>query len=104
LPLDIGVTDAARRTPDMPLYTLRNKATGETVQTTDPGRALITGKWRDVARFKGPILRGLAARPPYFHNGLAADLAEVVDFYDTRFAMGMTAQERADLVAFLRAL
>jgi cytochrome c peroxidase len=88
----------------MPLYTLRNKATGETVQTTDPGRALITGKWRDVARFKGPILRGLAARPPYFHNGLAADLAEVVDFHDTRFAMGMTAQERADLVAFLRAL
>jgi hypothetical protein len=104
LPLDIGVTDAARRTPDMPLYTLRNKATGETVQTTDPGRALITGKWRDVARFKGPILRGLAARPPYFHNGLAADLAEVVDFYDTRFAMGMTAQEKADLAAFLRTL
>ncbi|MGZ9030803.1 MAG: cytochrome C, partial [Burkholderiaceae bacterium] len=62
LPLDIGVTDASRRTPDMPLYTLRHIQTGETVQTTDPGRALITGKWRDIARFKGPILRGLAAR------------------------------------------
>ena len=48
--------------------------------------------------------RGLAARAPYFHNGSAATLAEVVDFYDTRFAMHLTAQEKADLVAFLRSL
>ena len=104
LPLDIGVADAARRTPDMPLYTLRNKVTGETVQTTDPGRALVTGKWNDIARFKGPILRGLASRAPYFHNGMAKDLAEAVEFYNTRFELGLTPQESADLVAFLRAL
>jgi cytochrome c peroxidase len=104
LPLDIGVTDASRRTPDMPLYTFRHKTTGETVQTTDPGRALITGNWRDMARFKGPILRGLAGRAPYFHNGLAKDLEEAVEFYDTRFAMGLSVQEKADLVAFLRTL
>ena len=48
------------------------------------------------------MLRGLAARPPYFHNGSAADLGEVVDFYDTRFAIGFTDREKADLVAFLR--
>ncbi|HEY0480295.1 MAG TPA: hypothetical protein VGD37_22405, partial [Kofleriaceae bacterium] len=71
-PLNIGLTDASRRTPDMPLYTLRNKATGETVQTTDPGRALISGKWKHIGRFKGPILRALATRAPYFHNGFAA--------------------------------
>jgi cytochrome c peroxidase len=104
MPLDIGVADAARRTPDMPLYTLRNKATGETLQTTDPGRALITGKWSDIGRFKGPILRALAARAPYFHNGMARDLATAVDFYDTRFGIGFTADEKADLIAFLRAL
>jgi cytochrome c peroxidase len=104
LPLDIGLTDASRRTPDMPLYTLRNNTTGATITTTDPGRALITGKWADVARFKGPILRGLAARPPYFHNGLAATLADAVTFYDTRFGIGFTAQEKADLVAFLQTL
>ena len=104
LALDIGVTDASRRTPDMPLYTLRNKSTGETIQTTDPGRALITGKWRDVARFKGPILRALAARAPYFHNGLAEDLEAAVEFYDTRFEMGMSVEEKADLVSFLRTL
>ncbi len=102
--LDIGLTDASLRTPDMPLYTLRNNTTGEIRLTTDPGRALITGKWKDVGRFKGAVLRGLAARAPYFHNGLAASLMDVVDFYDSRFSMGLTAQEKADLVAFMRSL
>ena len=104
LPLDIGLTTEARRTPDLPLYTFRNKTTGEIVRTTDPGRALITGKWKHMSLFKGPILRALAARPPYFHNGSAATLEEVVDFYDTRFGLGLSPQEKADLVAFLRAL
>jgi len=104
LPLDIGLTDPSRRTSDMPLYTLRNIATGELYQTTDPGKALITGKWKDRSRFKGPILRGLAARAPYFHNGFAASLAEAVDFYDTRFGIGFNAQEKSDLETFLRSL
>jgi cytochrome c peroxidase len=104
LPLDLGLTTEARRTPDMPLYTFRNKTTGEILKTTDPGRALITGKWKHISLFKGPILRGLAARAPYFHNGSAATLADAVDFYNTRFNLALTAQEKADLVAFLRAL
>jgi hypothetical protein len=103
-PLNIGLVDASRRTPDMPLYTLRNKATGETVKVTDPGRALIDGKWAHIGRFKGPMLRDLAPRAPYFHNGFAADLDAVVDFYDTRFNIGFTKQEKSDLVAFLRSL
>lgn len=102
-PLDIGLA-APGVAPYLPVYTLRNPTTGDAVQTTDPGRALITGKWRDINRFKGPILRGLAGRAPYFHNGSAATLAEVVEFYDTRFNMGLTAQEKADLIAFLRSL
>ena len=104
MPLDIGLTDASRATPDLPLYLLRNKTTGQTVLTTDPGRALITGKWSDIGRFKGPTLRSLASRAPYFHNGSAASVEAVVDFYDQRFAIGLTAAEKADLAAFLRAL
>ena len=104
-PLDIGISDASRRTPDMPLYTLRHlQAPFETVETTDPGRALITGQWKDIGRFKGPTLRGLAARPPYFHNGSAPDVGAVVDFYDQRFGIGFTAEEKRDLIAFLRTL
>ena len=103
-PLNIGLTEASRRTADMPLYTLRRISTGDTVRTTDPGRAMITGKWADVGKFKGPVLRGLASRAPYFHNGFAATLDAVIDFYETRFNIGLTPREKADLAAFLRAL
>jgi hypothetical protein len=104
MPLNIGISDESRRTADMPLYSLRNKVTGVITKTTDPGRAMISGKWADIGKFKGPTLRALAARPPYFHNGSAGSLADVVDFYDTRFQLGLTAQEKEDLIAFLRSM
>jgi cytochrome c peroxidase len=104
LPLHIGLTDAGRRTPDLPFRTWRHKTTGATVQTTDPGRALITGKWNDIGRSKGPTLHALAARAPYFHNGSVEDLNDVVRFRKDRFGIGFTGQERDDLVAFLKAL
>ncbi|HTA42138.1 MAG TPA: hypothetical protein VK789_06815 [Bryobacteraceae bacterium] len=106
VPLNIGVADLSNPlgVSWLPVVTLRNNTTGETVQTTDPGRALITGLWADIGKVKGPVLRGLAARAPYFHNGSAASLLDAVNFYDTRFAIGFTAQEKADLVAFLNSL
>jgi cytochrome c peroxidase len=107
-PLRIGVDEprpaGGLDATGLPVYTLRNDATGALVRTTDPGRALVTGRWADVGKFKGPVLRALASRPPYFHNGSARTLADVVRFYDERFAIGLTAAERADLVAFLSAL
>jgi cytochrome c peroxidase len=41
---------------------------------------------------------------PWFHNGAAATLEDVVQFYDQRFGIGLSPQDKADLVAFLRAL
>jgi cytochrome c peroxidase len=99
-----GVADASLRTADQPLYTLRNRLTGELVETTDPGAALVTGKWSDIGKVKTPSLRSMAARAPYFHNGAAADLADVVAFYDKRFRIGLTPREAADLTAFLKVL
>jgi cytochrome c peroxidase len=104
LAIDIGLNAASRRTPDMPLYTLKNKNTNAIVQTMDPGRAMVTGKWADIGKMKGPILRGLSGRAPYFHNGSAANLMDAVDFYDTRFGIGFSQQEKNDLVAFLSSL
>jgi cytochrome c peroxidase len=101
---NIGVSAGARRTPDMPLYTMRRKSTGETIQTTDPGRALVTGLWADMDSFKVPSLRGLSARAPYFHNGSAKTLEELVTFYETVAGFNFTPAEEADLVAFLKAL
>jgi hypothetical protein len=102
--LNIGVADASRRPPGLPLYTLRRRATGEILRITDPGRAMVTGKWDDIGKFKGPVLRALSARPPYFHDGSAATLMDVIDFYDARFQARFTPREKADLLAFLRAL
>jgi hypothetical protein len=102
--MDLGLSEPELRTPDVPLYTLRNLATNEVRQTTDPGRALISGKWQDLNRFKVPSMRGLAARAPYFHNGSAATLRDVVEFYRDRFHIEYSEQEIEDLVAFLRSL
>jgi cytochrome c peroxidase len=104
--LNIGVGDVGGPLDlaYLPVITVQNKVTGETRVTTDPGRALITGQWKDVGKMKGPILRGLASRAPYFHNGSAASLDDVVHFYDERFHIGLTAQDKKDLVAFLKAL
>ena len=65
---------------------------------------MITGKCADVGKVKGPVLRGLAARAPYFHTGSAATLDDVTDFYNRRFALQLTGRDKADLVAFLGAL
>ncbi|HTL62528.1 MAG TPA: hypothetical protein VL261_12850 [Nitrospira sp.] len=106
-PLNIGVSDLTSPldVKYLPVITLRNKQDhSKVIDTTDPGRALITGKWEDIGKLKGPVLRGLAARAPYFHNGSADGLKEVVKFYNVRFSMGLTDTEQADLVAFLSVL
>jgi cytochrome c peroxidase len=105
-PLNIGVGDlnSPLDVSYLPVITLQNKTTLEIKTTTDPGRALITGLWKDVGRLKGPILRGLASRAPYFHNGSANSLDDAVEFYNQRFNIGFTPQEKKDLVAFLSAL
>jgi len=88
----------------LPVYTIRCNTTGALVQVTDAGRAMISGKCADIGKLKGPVLRGLAARAPYFHNGSAATLSDAVDFYDQRFNLNLTPQQKADLVAFLQTL
>ncbi len=94
------------RTLDLPLYTLRQKAAPNAIRkTTDPGRALITGVWADVNKFKAPSLRGLAGHAPYFHNGSAATLEDVIDAYQAAgFQFNFTPQEKADIVKFLKSL
>ena len=106
LAIDIGVTAANPPGLDvslLPTYTFRSSG-GQQITVTDPGRGLITGKFADLGKTKGPILRALAARAPYFHNGSAPDLPTLVSFYNARFAIGLSATEQADLVAFLGAL
>jgi cytochrome c peroxidase len=112
-PLNIGIADAGANTPPaldisgLPVFTLTCTAgplKDQTFVVTDPGRALISGNCADIGKVKGPILRGLAARAPYFHNGSAATLLDAVNFYDKRFNIGFTDQQKEDLVNFLKTL
>ncbi len=111
LPLDIGTSNptdpvlhAGTYLPVFHLTCVSGPLAGQTFDTTDIGRGLITGNCADISKVKGPILHELSARAPYFHNGAAASLSDAVNFYDTRFSIGLSAQDKADLVAFLQAL
>jgi cytochrome c peroxidase len=72
--------------------------------TTDMGQALIDGRFDHVGKIKGPILRGLSARAPYFHNGSAQTLLDVARFYEKRFGLVLTPRDELDLVNFLSVL
>jgi cytochrome c peroxidase len=67
---------------------------------TDPTYALRSA----TKMYRTTPLRGLALHPPYFHDGSAATLGDVVNHYDTVFNLGLTAQQKSDLVQYLRTL
>jgi len=102
---DTGVADASGANPlftsDFPIYTFRRNSDSFQRSVTDPGLALRTGKFKDLGRFKVPALRGLGARAPYFHNGSAKTLTDVLNFYNRRFNIGFTADEIRKVVRFL---
>jgi cytochrome c peroxidase len=106
-------------TPDLPLFGFLcpkgsipfftnsvtvNGVTYDLFETTDPGTGLITGKCADLGKMKTPILRGLASRAPYFHSGNASSLQDLVNFYNQRFGIGLSVQQKADLINFLNTL
>jgi hypothetical protein len=111
--MDIGTTNqpSAKESPELPLFRITCESTapphpllGRVFYTQDPGRAMISGKCADVGSIVLQQLRGLPARAPYFSNGSAQTLREVVDFYDRRFSIGFDDEEKKDLVNFLSVL
>ena len=101
---DVGTADQINCGPQLPLVTVQNKMTGETRSVCDLGRANGSHLWAEIGTFRAPPLRGLAARPPYFHDGQAPRIEDVVNYFDRRFQIGLSGGERSDLVAFLSAL
>jgi len=85
----------------------------------DSGRSRISKKQEDIGKFKVPGLRNVAITAPYMHNGMFKTLRQVIDFYDDpgnvvpnginrdsllAKPLGLTAQEKKDIEAFLRSL
>jgi cytochrome c peroxidase len=81
----------------------------------DTGRELVTGRSGDIGKFKVPGLRNIELTAPYMHDGSLATLEEVIDQYDRGgigdpttdpqiVTLSLSSEEKADLLAFLRAL
>jgi hypothetical protein len=109
--VDLGTTTApfADPAPHLPLFRIRctgepHPHYGREILTHDPGYALTTGRCADVGKITLQSMRGLAARAPYFSNGSARTLRQVVDYYDRRYHIGYTEQEKQDLVNLMSAL
>jgi cytochrome c peroxidase len=112
-PLNIGVTNAGADAPPfldisgLPVFNVQctdGPLAAKTFQVTDLGVAMISGKCEDIGKTKVPVLRGLAGRSPNFHNGSALEIENPIEFYDQRFQIGLTDQEKSDLAAFLDTL
>ena len=57
-----------------------------------------------TGKYRATPLRGIWQHPPYFHDGSAADLLDVVNHYDRMFGLRLSAPQKADLVEFLKSL
>lgn len=105
------------------LFAVQTPGGTVTIPSPDPGRALITGNFAtfpvpdgEFSNFKIPTLRGVKKTAPYFHDNSAKSLHDVVEHYATFFKIAtdcnidgdpplvMTAQDKSDLVAFLKLL
>lgn len=66
---------------------------------------MINGRWAEI---DGPIktfpLRGIKDSPPYNHDGRLLTLEDTVEFFNLVTGVKLTAEEKSDLVAFMRAL
>jgi cytochrome c peroxidase len=105
---DTGTANQDRCLSDYPVISIRNKTTGAVRKVCDLGRAGAgfppSGHWADVGAFRAPPLRGLAARSPYFHDGQADSIDELINFYVKRFNIHLDGREKKDLGDFLEAL
>lgn len=77
----------------------------------DVGRYAVTKEDKDKGKFKTPSLREVAGTAPYMHNGIFKTLEDVMEFYNrggnksgALQPLGLTDQEKKDLIAFLAAL
>jgi hypothetical protein len=111
--VDLGTTNEpfADSAPDLPLFKLTchedaapHPFLGRVVYSHDPGFALTTGRCVDIGKITIQSMRGLAARPPYFSNGSARTLRDVVEYYNRRYNIALTEQEKQDLTNLMSVL
>ncbi|HTF31089.1 MAG TPA: hypothetical protein VK625_19670, partial [Flavitalea sp.] len=104
---------------DLTANEFRNIGLFNGLNLNDSGRVVVTKDTADIGKFKTPALRNVTLTAPYMHNGMFKTLEEVIEFYnDTKSVvgnavnkdsillnpLGLNAEEKKDLKAFLVAL
>jgi cytochrome c peroxidase len=90
-----------------------NLGVGMAVKNPDLGRYEITKDDAHRGAFKTPTLRNVALSPPFMHDGSQQTLEEVIEWYnigghknqwlsDKMKPLNLTADEKSDLLAFLK--
>jgi cytochrome c peroxidase len=123
------VVEASSQAIQKPFHNIGLYNVGGTGAYPEPNRGVmeLSGLFKDMGAFRAPSLRNVAVTAPYMHDGSVATLEEVVDIFaeggrnvttgpyagDGRLnpyksalirPLGLTAQDKADLVAFLKTL
>lgn len=76
----------------------------EVVSEPEPNNGPSFASRSATKMYRSTPLRGLWQHAPYFHNGVSTTLDAVVELYNTRKALNLTAQQKADLVQYLKSL
>jgi cytochrome c peroxidase len=83
---------------------LRLHPPADVVSEPEPNGAPSYASRSATKMYRTAPLHGLWQHPPYFHNGIAATLQDVVELYDSKKGLGLTAEQKADLVEYLKSL
>lgn len=105
---------------DFSSHQFSNNGLDADADMADIGYMGVTGDEADRGKFKVPSLRNVMVSAPYMHDGRFADIDEVIDHYDhgavasssidpmmlynVDYGLGLTEEDRADLIAFLHTL
>ncbi|MHB8209208.1 cytochrome-c peroxidase [Mucilaginibacter sp.] len=119
MPLFNGALPPTYTKMDAEVLGVPAKLNGNQVDS-DPGRGAITHATTDDHAFKVPTVRNAARTAPYMHNGVFANLEELVDFYNNGGGAGMglkvpnqtlssqplrlSTEEKHELIAFMKCL
>jgi mono/diheme cytochrome c family protein len=76
----------------------------EVVSEPEPNNGPSFASRSATKMYRSTPLRGLWQHAPYFHNGVSPTLDAVVELYNSRKALNLTAQQKADLVQYLKSL
>jgi cytochrome c peroxidase len=101
------ISDSEKRGEDLFRKPFPHNPTLSCAGCHPPHGLFVDHQQHDVASggtFKTPTLLNANFNAPYFHDGRYADYAQVVGHFDREFYLGLSAQDRRDLVAYLNAV